>query len=149
MGKKLIIGNWKMYKNLTETASYLQRFKAMLNPSDIERANAVLCVPFTAIAAAAKEVGSGMFIGAQDMHYKEEGPYTGEISALMLKDAGAKYVLLGERDGVFDNINLRAIKALEKGLFPVISVGETLTDRNNFKTETVLKRQTTSALKGI
>ncbi|MCL1901873.1 MAG: triose-phosphate isomerase, partial [Firmicutes bacterium] len=70
--------------------------------------------------------------------------------ALMIKEAGAKYALLGESEyGMFDNINLKALSALEQGLFPIIRVGETLTDRNNFKTETVLKRQTIAALKGI
>jgi len=151
MSKKLIIGNWKMYKTITETTSYLQRFKSLISPADFARVNAVFCVPFTSIAVAAHMSGNGIFVGAQDMHYESEGPYTGEISAKMLKDAGAKYVLLGgsERFGTFDNIHLRVLKALEEGLNPVISLGETAQERDNFKTETVLKRQTAAALKGI
>jgi len=156
MRKKLVIGNWKMYKTISETASYMQRLKSMLNSGDLERANAVFCVPFTSIAAAVQSVGiNGVFIGAQDMHHETEGPYTGEISAAMLMNAGARFVILGyserRRDygETFKDVNLKAAAALEAGLSPIICVGETLSDRDNFRTQQVLEYQTVTTLRKI
>lgn len=152
MRKKLVIANWKMYKTVSETAGYIQQFKNMLNSADLAETNPVLCVPFTSIAMASSMLrGSGAAIGAQNMHHQTEGPFTGEISASMLKDAGAGYVLFerhmfGES---FKNVNLKVLRALESGLSPIISVGETAQERDDFRTEEVLRNQTMSALRDI
>jgi triosephosphate isomerase (TIM) len=113
-------------------------------------------VPFTALSAAAEAAkGTSLRIGAQNMHEAKEGPFTGEISGAMLKEAGATFVLLGhsERRSHFGEtdpkIHQKVLRALEVGLTPVLCVGETLAEREAGRTEEVLERQLKVALEGI
>jgi triosephosphate isomerase len=116
----------------------------------------VVCVPFTAVetvAAAAK--GTNIAVGAQNVAWADKGAFTGEISAAMLKDVGAEYVIIGhsERRQYFGEtdatVNLRAVQAIKNGLKPIICVGETLDEREDGETERVVSSQVRGAFEGI
>ena len=116
----------------------------------------VLCVPFIDIPAAVEaSKGSNIHIGAENIHYKESGAYTGEVSAAMLKEAGVEYVVIGhsERRTYFgetdQTVNLRTLAALNAGFKAIICVGETLEQRELGYTETLLKYQTKMALTNV
>ena len=115
----------------------------------------VVCVPFVDIPAAAAALkGSKIGLGAQNMHWKANGAYTGEISAGMLKDLGVQYVILGhsERRQYFaetdETVNLKLKAALEAGLTPIVCVGETLQEREEGKMQDVIVNQVTKDLAG-
>ncbi len=154
MAKKVyIVGNWKMYKTAREATDFIGE----LIPK-VERAkvNIFLSVPFTSIAPAvhfAKE--TNIVIGAQNMNDAREGAFTGEIAGLMLKEAGAAFVILGhsERRHIYGEsdplIHRKVVRALQDDLIPILCVGETGKEREKGETEKVLKRQLHAALEGI
>lgn len=116
----------------------------------------VVCVPFTDIALAAElTAGSNVAVGAQNVAWADSGAFTGEISADMLKEAGATYVILGhsERRQYFGetdaSVNKRLVQALKNDLKPIVCVGELLAEREGGKTEEVCKRQVEGAFDGI
>ncbi len=133
MRKKIIAGNWKMNKTPKEAAEFcrLMKEKAASDEADV-----VFCVPFVDLYPALEELqGSGIAVGAENMHYEDSGAYTGEISPLMLKEMGVSYVVLGhsERRQFFgetdDMVNKKVKKALEVGIIPILCCGETLEQR--------------------
>ena len=149
----IIVGNWKMYKTTREASAYLEEFLPL-----IEGANAkvFLAVPHTSIATAAKSAkGTGVTIGAQNMNDAREGAFTGEIAALMLKEAGAEFVLLGhsERRHVFGEknefIQRKVVRALQDDLTPILCVGETSAERESGRTEEVIQNQISECLEGV
>jgi len=152
--KKLIAANWKMNKNIEESISFIKEFKKLIeNIRDVE---IVICPPFTALQAVSNELkGSNIRLGAQNMHFEDAGAYTGEISPLMLKDAGCEYAILGhsERRNFFneDNalINKKIIAALAHGIKPILCVGEDLEQRNNGKANNVIEKQLKNCLKYV
>jgi triosephosphate isomerase len=154
MARKIyVIGNWKMYKTAQEATDYIEE---LLPHLEGVQENIYLAVPFTSIATAATfSKDSSLVIGAQNMHDAREGAFTGEIAGLMLKEAGACFVLLGhsERRHIFGETNAwihrKVVRALQDDLQPVLCVGETLIERNEGKTEEVLRGQIVSALEGI
>jgi len=155
MRNVIIAGNWKMYKDLSETTQLLSGLTTMLT-SVRPGVTVVICPPFTSLAVAADLLkGSMIRLGAQDMSQHDEGAYTGEVSWKMLKSAGCSYVILGhsERRQHFgetnDLINLKAKKALANGLRPIICVGETLTEREKGVTAQVIAAQITGVLSGL
>lgn len=150
---KVIIGNWKMNKLTAEARSYVSGLA--LAVSQIPHQIGV-AVPFTAICAAAEAArGTPIWIGAQNVSDFEEGPYTGEISVSMLKDAGASFAIVGhsERRHIFheDNalVNRKVACVLKAGLKPVVCVGETLEQHQTGKTNEVLHTQILNSLKGL
>lgn len=154
MRKVLIAGNWKMNKNLEEAVALVQDIKAKLTGQ--EKADILVCPPFVNIQKVAEVCkGTAIKVGAQNMSDKDIGAYTGEISADMLKAVGAEYVILGHSErrtyyGETDAIvNAKLKKALEKGLKPIVCIGETLEERNSGKMDNVLKTQVTEGLKGL
>lgn len=151
--KAVIAGNWKMNNTPSQTTALINAMKPLVKDADCE---VVLCVPFVDIAAAVEAAkGSNIKIGAENVHFKDSGAFTGEVSADMLKECGVEYVVIGhsERRQYFgetdQTVNLRTLKALEKGLKPIVCVGETLEQRELGYTETLLKYQTKMALTNV
>ena len=149
----VIAGNWKMNKTPAEAAALINEMKPLVADADCK---VVLCVPFIDIPAAVEAAkGSNIEIGAENVHFKASGAYTGEISAEMLTSAGVKYVVIGhsERRQYFgetdQTVNLRTLAALNAGLTAIVCVGETLEQRELGYTETLLKYQTKMALTNV
>ncbi|MFQ8958862.1 MAG: triose-phosphate isomerase, partial [Eubacterium sp.] len=151
--KAIIAGNWKMNNTPAQTTALINEMKPLVADADCE---VVLCVPFVDVPAAVEAAkGSNIKIGAENVHFKDSGAFTGEVSADMLVELGVEYVVIGhsERRTYFgetdQTVNLRTLKALEKGLKPIICVGETLEQRELGYTETLLKYQTKMALTNV
>ena len=133
MRKPIIAGNWKMNKTIAEAIEFVNDIKGKLNDADVD---VVICAPFTLLKDL-KEVtkGSNIKIGAQNMHFAENGAFTGEISSTMLKELSIDYVIIGhsERRQYFnetnETCNKKVLKALEVGIDPILCCGETLEER--------------------
>ncbi|MGL5083660.1 MAG: triose-phosphate isomerase [Microcoleaceae cyanobacterium] len=142
MRKKIIAGNWKMFKTQTEAQEFLQGFAGHLDDTPEDR-EVVLCVPFTDLWAMSKNLhGSRVRLGAQNLHWEDAGAYTGEISGSMLIEMGVRYVIVGhsERRAYFGEtdktVNLRLKAAQRHGLIPILCVGESKQQRDFGETET-------------
>jgi triosephosphate isomerase len=152
-----LAGNWKMYKTTGEAVRFAQDLSYMLEDFDKE-ADIVVCPPFTALKSLSTfiEYEKPPFqLGAQNVHWEEEGAFTGEISPLMLKELEVKYVIIGhsERRHVFGETNEMIEKkvksALKHGLHPILCVGETLEEREKGKTSQVIQEQLLSAVENL
>jgi len=153
MRKKIIAGNWKMNNTPSEAAAFAAALSGKVYNSGHD---VVFCVPALCIPAVVNAVkDTDIAVGAQNMYWQDSGAYTGEISAKMLKDAGAAYVIVGhsERREYFGetdaDVNKKAIKALDSGLTPIICVGETLEQRWEQRTIGLVRKQVGVAYKGI
>lgn len=149
----IIAGNWKMYKTVKESLIFIKKLMPLVKDSS---SRIFLAVPFTSIQPLANAVkDSHIVIGAQNMNDATEGAFTGEISASMLQEAGAKFVIIGhsERRRLFGEsnefINRKLKKAFLSNLQPILCVGETGQEREEGKTEEVLHKQLTECLVGI
>lgn len=154
MRKPIIAGNWKMNNTVKDTEKLLGELLPLVG--DVTETDVVVCVPFTDIATAAALVkGTSVKVGAQNVSWADKGAFTGEISADMLKEAGAEYVIIGhsERRQYFgetdDSVNKRTLQALRNGLKPIVCVGETLAEREGNITEQVLSVQLEGGFKDI
>ncbi|TLY39000.1 MAG: triosephosphate isomerase, partial [Nitrospirae bacterium] len=134
MRRRLIVGNWKMHKTATEAAVLVRRLSDLVSePGQVE---VVIAPPFTALHAAARALPASpsFALAAQNLHWEDEGPFTGEVSAPMLKDLGCRYVILGhsERRQLFgeddEGIQRKIRASLRHGLRPILCVGESLSD---------------------
>ena len=151
MRKPIIAGNWKLYKNAAETRAFIQDFIPLITANT--RAEIVLCPPFVNLAAAVDSTkGTGIGVGGQDVFWLNEGAYTGEISAPMLKAIGCQWVIIGhsERRQYFGETDETVFKktqaALNAGLTPIVCVGERLEQREAGNTEAVLEEQFSGGL---
>ena len=154
MRKTVIAGNWKMNMTPSAARNFIKELAPMVEGKD--KCDIVLCVPFVDIAAAVEAAkGTNIKIGAENVHFKAAGAYTGEISAEMLVETGVEYVVIGhsERRQYFgetdQTVNLRTLAALNAGLKAIVCVGETLEQRELGYTETLLKYQTKIALTNV
>ena len=152
--KKLIAANWKMNKTAEEAVLFIKEFKKIIKKE--KNAEIAICATFTALQAASKELkGSGIKLGAQNMHFEDAGAFTGEISPLMLKEIGCEYVILGhsERREIFGEddflINKKLAAALNKGLKPILCVGENLEQRKGGKAKEIIESQLRNCLENI
>jgi triosephosphate isomerase len=152
--KPVIAANWKMYKTCPEAGlcaeSLLTLFKGY------HRSEVVVCPPAISLSVVAETLaGSNIAVGAQNMHFADEGAYTGEISAPMLAAIGVTHVIIGhsERRQYFcetdEAVNQKLHSALRHGLVPIVCVGESLAEREGGLTEEVLIRQVDRALLNI
>lgn len=153
MRKPIIAGNWKMNKTPSETAEFVKELVPLVKDAECE---VVICVPAVCIQnAVAAAKGSNIKVGAQNVHFEKSGAYTGELSAAMIKDTGAEYVIVGhsERRQYFnetdETVNMRALAAFKAGLTPIICVGESKIQREKGYTKALLEYQTSIALQGF
>jgi triosephosphate isomerase (TIM) len=154
MRTPFIAANWKMYKTVHEAVSFIKEFRKLADAvHDVE---IVVAPPFTALrpvveAAHASTIG----VAGQNLHWEREGAFTGEVSAPMLKEAGAEYVIIGhsERRRLFgetdQTVNRKLTAAVAAQLTPIVCIGETLEERDGNETLTVLDRQIKTGLDGL
>ncbi len=153
MRTPLVAANWKMYKTVRETVVYIKEFRSLVK--DVDDVEIVVAPPFVSIAAAAEAArASNVAIAGQDLYWEKEGAFTGEVSAGMLREAGAGLVIVGhsERRAKFAetdrDVNRKVKAAIDGGLVPIMCVGETLEERESGQTLAVLDRQISAGLEG-
>ena len=153
MRRKVIAGNWKMNKSPKDVEEFMEKFPGLVSDTENE---VILCVPFIDLCKAVKlSKGTNVKIGAQNMHFKDSGAYTGEISPKMLNDLNVEYVIIGhsERREYFnetdETVNLKIKAALTHDLKPIVCVGETLEQREAGITKEFVTGQVRNALKEI
>jgi triosephosphate isomerase len=154
MRKKLIAGNWKMYKTPEQAQAFVSAF--LPHVAGHTRDEIVLCPPFVSIPAVVEATrNSNVAVGGQDMFWEKEGAYTGAVSGQMLHAAGCSHVIIGhsERRQYFgetdDTVNRKLRAALVMGLKPIVCVGEVLQEREAGVTEDILRRQCSIAFREI
>ena len=153
MRKKVIAGNWKMNMLPDATIRFIDELTPLVKDTENE---VILCVPYTDLFYALLTAqNTNIKIGAQNMHWEENGAYTGEVSGQMLKAIGVEYVIIGhsERRQYFaetdETVNKKLKSAFKDGLKPIVCVGETLEEREAGKAEEIITSQTEKALSGL
>lgn len=165
--KKIVVGNWKMNLMAADATARLTEFVSLLG--DLDSVEVGICPTFLSLSAAVEATrGTLVGIGAQDMFWNESGAFTGFLSASMIENAGAKYVLIGhsERRGRFgklevpestlgffaetdETVNLKLKAALKCSLTPIVCIGETLNEREAGNTDAVIAKQMAGAIDGV
>jgi triosephosphate isomerase len=150
----LIAGNWKMFKTVLDAVVFAKELRRTVK--DVADVEIVVGPPFTALHAVAEALrNANIGVAAQDLYWEREGAFTGEISAGMIKEAGAEYAIIGhsERRRLFDEtdatVNRKLVAAIGAGLTPIVCIGETLEDRDHNETLAILDRQVKFGLDGI
>lgn len=153
MRRKVIAGNWKMNVLPGEALEFVNNLAPIVKDTKNE---VIICVPFTDLFYTLLAVQeTNIHVGAQNMHWKESGAYTGEISPDMLKCINVEYVIIGhsERRQYFnetdETVNLKVKSALEHGLKPIVCVGESLKQKEAGNTEEIITSQVAKALEGL
>lgn len=148
-----IAGNWKMFKTKADAAAFAEEFKKLYQGTDVQ---AAVCAPFTdleLLKEAFRDTGIG--VGAQNVHFADEGAFTGEISVAMLEEIGVDYCIVGhsERRQYFaetdETVNLKLKKLLAGSIRPIMCVGESLEQRDAGELFDVVRGQLTKGLEGI
>jgi triosephosphate isomerase (TIM) len=155
MRKPIVAANWKMYKTPVEAVEFLKNFTVLAKAED--RVDIVIAPPFVSLAAASQAIGQhdSIRLASQNMHFEQSGAFTGEISPFMLRQMLITYVILGhsERRSLFHEddafINKKVLAAHQYHLRPILCVGETLTERDAGKIETVLTAQLSGGLRNV
>lgn len=153
MRKPVMAGNWKMNKTRDEALQFIYAVSEKLPSS--KQLDSIICAPAIILRDLVKRQGDDLRIGAENMHYKESGAYTGEISPVMLASTGVEYVIIGhsERRAYFaetdETVHLKVQSALAFHLKPIVCCGESLEEREEGKTHDVLTVQIEKALEGI
>lgn len=153
MRTPIVAGNWKMFKTVSEATAFVADVKGKAEVAGVE---SVICAPFTTLPALVEAVkGTSIKIGAQNLHFEDNGAFTGEISGVMLADLGVHFVIIGhsERRQYFaetdETVNKKTIAAFKHGITPIVCVGEKLEEREAGETFAVCKTQTDAALEGL
>jgi triosephosphate isomerase len=156
MRKTIIAGNWKMYKTIGQAIEVANGLKRELFKIEPENIDIVICPVFTALSEVSEVISeSNIKLGAQDIYWEDEGAFTGEVSAPMIKDAGCSFVIIGhsERRQYFhetnESVNKKVKTALKHSLTPIMCVGETLAEREKDRTFDVLKDHVNNGLAGL
>ena len=154
MRTPLIAGNWKMFKTVAEAVVFAKELRSLVK--DISGVDIIVAPPFTAIHAVAEALrNANVAVSAQDVYWEKEGAFTGEVSAGMIKEAGAEYAIIGhsERRRLFGEtdatVNRKIVAAIGVGLTPIACIGETLEERERNETLAVLDRQIKNGLDGL
>ena len=154
MRHPFIAGNWKMHKTVHEAVVFVKEFRSLVK--DVVDVEIVVAPAFTAVHAAAEAArNSAVGVAAQDLHWEKQGAFTGEVSAQMVREAGAEYVVIGhsERRQLFgesdQTVNRKLQAAIGAGLIPIVCIGETLDEREGNTTLDVLDRQIRNGFDGI
>jgi triosephosphate isomerase (TIM) len=154
MRRPFICANWKMHKTVHDTVFYIKELRGLLK--DVRTVDIVVAPPFTSVHAASEAArGTNLEIAAQDLYWEREGAFTGEVSAAMLRDAGAEYVIIGhsERRAFFAEtdltVNRKLAAAITNELGPIVCIGESLDERLSERTLPVLDRQLQQGLDGF
>ena len=154
MRTPLLAANWKMHKTIAEAAAFVRALAPQA--ASMEGRDVLVAPPFTALAATAEAArGSRVAVAAQEIYFEREGAFTGQISAGMIKDAGATHVVVGhsERRRLFgdtdDWVNRKTRAAIAAGLVPIVCIGETLQEREHGETLAVLDRQLKAGLDSL
>jgi triosephosphate isomerase len=149
-----IAANWKMYKTVHDTVAFIKEFRSLVK--EVHDVEIVIAPPFTALRTAVEAAhASNIGVAGQNLHWEREGAFTGEVSAGMLKEAGAEYVIIGhsERRRLFgetdETVNRKLASAVAAQLTPIVCVGETLEQRDGNETLAVLDRQIKLGLDGL
>jgi triosephosphate isomerase len=150
----VIAGNWKMHKSRDEAIKFVIELRKQL--VKVGQVEVIICPPFTALdGVLAACDGSQIKVGAQNMHWEDEGAYTGEVSPAMLSDLGCQYVVIGhsERRRYFgetdQTVNKKVKAALAKGLIPIMCTGESLEEREQGNTKELIGKQLSQGLAGL
>jgi triosephosphate isomerase len=150
----LLAANWKMHKTVHESVVFVKEFRGMVK--DITDVEIVIAPPFTAVHAVAEAArNSNVAVAAQNCYWEKQGAFTGEVSAEMVRESGAEFVILGhsERRRLFgetdETVNRRLLAALGAHLTPIVCIGETLEERESGQTMEVLDRQIKVGLDGL
>ncbi|WP_338980436.1 triose-phosphate isomerase [Spiroplasma endosymbiont of Lasioglossum malachurum] len=152
--KKIIIGNWKMYKNIEETQFFLNEFNKLIKTKNIKYDYGI-AASFINLPLLKMNKTSALIIAAQNCHYETEGAYTGEISIKMLKDMMVSHVIIGHSERrmyfneVDETINKKIHSLFNANIIPILCCGETLNQYENKETNEVIKNQIKLALKNI
>jgi triosephosphate isomerase (TIM) len=154
MRTPFIAANWKMFKTVHEAVVFIKEIRGIVK--DVTDVEIVVAPPFTALHAVAEAArNTPVGVAGQNLHWEREGAFTGEVSAAMLKEAGAEYVIIGhsERRRLFhetdETVSHKLIAALGGGLCPIVCIGETLEEREADQTLAVLDRQIKTGLDGL
>ncbi|SBO42805.1 triose-phosphate isomerase [Cyanobium sp. NIES-981] len=155
MAKAVIAGNWKMHMTCAQTREFAAAFRPLINDLPDDR-QVLIAPPFTAIPTLSRHLeGTGVFIAAQNVHWDEQGAYTGMVSAPMLVEHGVTHAIVGHSEPrkyfseSDEQINLRARTAQKHGLIPILCVGESLDQRETGETERVIHRQIEQGLEAV
>jgi triosephosphate isomerase len=156
MRKKIIAGNWKMYKTVPESVRLVKQLKTRLTKQPTKKCNVLICPPYTSLSMVTEELkGSKVEVGAQNLAWENQGAYTGEVSAQMIRSSGAKWVIIGhsERRQYFKEdeklLNKKIKIALQNKLKVIYCVGETLELRQQNLTKDIVLNQVEWGLKGF
>jgi len=156
MNKKLVAGNWKMNLNINDSEVLVKKLTEGIHDSYFDKCDVLICPPFTSLMVTHSLLRSSKInLGAQNLHWENDGAYTGEISGSMLVSAGCEYVIIGhsERRQYFgetdETVNKKIKKALEFSLKPIVCVGESLEQRQSEKYKEVVTTQLKGAFSGI
>ena len=153
MRKNIIAGNWKMYKTRGEAINFVLQVADKVPSQDL--VESVICVQAPVLRDMVKRQGDNLRVGAQNVHFKDSGAFTGEVSAVLLAELGVTYVIIGhsERRAMFnetdETVNLKIKQALAYDLKPIVCVGESLEIREAGTTQEFVSAQVEKALEGI